>query len=575
MSCAPGLWPREKTKASAPESERKVYDALKEGLPAGWYAWHSMKLMDRDGWEGEGDFVIAIPERGFLVLEVKGGRITKRDGRWYQYDQEMKKDPRAQAHQFAKLLDNRLRAKGCTAPGYGILTIFPDTAFDTAPTQDDLNATLLGEMELPYLNEALKSHLDAAFPDNPRRAVGNWINALHELWDEVWTADLKLGTRHEINEENRIQLDATQLAVLNNIGRAGRVLVTGGAGSGKSLLARKRALMAAEAGQRVLVFCFTDALVRHLRQTIDNDLVQVETVGRFAAELLRRAGMADQIDEDSPEFWKNAPLQAAVEALPADADRPDMVIVDEAQDLGENEWYLIQEMAKDRDCWVFYDPRQAFWPDRKIPGWVEKMFPCDLPNAYRCPPPIMALANGLVGDKPDMELIRKGVEEQTIRLLLAVNKNQYAVEAEREIGRLVSEGLEPGDITIISLAGQSATDTVIRRPELGHQKLVRADAADAPARVVADTFLRFKGLERPAVIVTDLDDLRVKDRMGTRLHIALTRALDFVRIVGTAADFENGGLLEDVLKIQQEISSRKTQAEEAARAEQRQYRKNP
>jgi len=573
MACAPGLWPREKTKASAPESERKVYDALKDGLPAGWYAWHSMKLLDKNGWEGEGDFVIAIPDRGFLVLEVKGGQITKRDGRWYQYDREMEKGPREQAHQFAKLLDSRLRAKGFTAPGYGILTIFPDTAFDNAPTQDDVCRTLLGEMDLPYLNEALKSHLDTAFTHDTRPAVGNWINALHELWDEVWTADIKLGTRHELSEEARIQLDKNQLAVLNNIGRAGRVLVTGGAGSGKSLLARKRALMAAEAGKRVLVFCFTDALVRHLRQTISNDLVQIKTVGRFAAELMRRAGMAEQIDESSPEFWKNAPFQAAADALPPDSERPDIVIVDEAQDLGENEWYLIQEMARDRDCWVFYDPKQAFWPDRKIPDWVAGMFPCDLPNAYRCPPPIMALANGLIDGNPNMELIGRGVEDRTIRLLVAVNGNQYATQTEREITRLISEGLEPGDITIISLAGQSATNTVIKCPELAHQKLVRADAADATAHVVADTFLRFKGLERPAVIVTDLDDLRVNDRMGTRLHIALTRALDFVRIVGTAADFEKCGLLAEVLKMQQEISSKKAQAEAAAKAEQPKYRK--
>jgi hypothetical protein len=47
---------------------------------------------------------------------------------------------------------------------------------------------------------------------------------------------------------------------------------------------------------------------------------------------------------------------------------------------------------------------------------------------------------------------------------------------------------------------------------------------------VADTFLRFKGLERPAVIVTDLG--KVTDRFDVRVHIALTRALDVVRVVG-------------------------------------------
>ena len=446
MACAPGLWPREKTKAAAPESERKVYDALKDGLPAGWYAWHSMKLLDRDGWEGEGDFVIAIPDRGFLVLEVKGGQITKRDGRWYQYGQEMKKDPRAQAHQFAKLLDSRLRAKGFTAPGYGILTIFPDTAFDTAPTQDDVCGTLLGQMDLPYLSEALNSHLDAAFPDNPRRAVGNWINALHELWDEVWTADIKLGTRHELSEEARIQLDATQLAVLNNIGRAPRVLVTGGAGSGKSLLARKRALMAAEKGQRVLVFCFTDALVRHLRQTIDNDLVQVETVGRFSAELLRRAGLAKQIDESSPDFWKNAPFQAAVDALPPEGERPDMVIVDEAQDL-EPEWIrplfnLLRHPDQD-PVLLLEDPAQSLY--RAAQHQVGQPWRLDLSLRQH---PAIRRATCLAFPSCGWEPTSDGTED-VVRFVKSDPKT-WRRDLETVLGDLAKESILPRQVMILS-----------------------------------------------------------------------------------------------------------------------------
>ena len=60
--------------------------------------------------------------------------------------------------------------------------------------------------------------------------------------------------------------------------------------------------------------------------------------------------------------------------------------------------------------------------------------------------------------------------------------------------------------------------------------MVRADSPEIGGNVVADTFLRFKGLERPAVIVTDLG--KVTDRFDVRVHIALTRALDAVRVVG-------------------------------------------
>ncbi len=51
-------------------------------------------------------------------------------------------------------------------------------------------------------------------------------------------------------------------------------------------------------------------------------------------------------------------------------------------------------------------------------------------------------------------------------------------------------------------------------------------------RLVADSFLRWKGLERPAVIVTDLPDGDLS-QLGIRMYVALTRALVCARLVGT------------------------------------------
>ncbi|MGA9652573.1 MAG: ATP-binding domain-containing protein, partial [Polyangia bacterium] len=60
--------------------------------------------------------------------------------------------------------------------------------------------------------------------------------------------------------------------------------------------------------------------------------------------------------------------------------------------------------------------------------------------------------------------------------------------------------------------------------------LARADAADASEHVVADTFLRFKGLERPFVIVTELVHGEGM-KYHVRMHIALTRATSGVIVV--------------------------------------------
>ena len=59
--------------------------------------------------------------------------------------------------------------------------------------------------------------------------------------------------------------------------------------------------------------------------------------------------------------------------------------------------------------------------------------------------------------------------------------------------------------------------------------------------LVADTFLRWKGLERPAIVVADLSegDLR---QLYIRLNIAVTRAMAFVRFMGTAGAISMTGV---------------------------------
>ncbi len=70
---------------------------------------------------------------------------------------------------------------------------------------------------------------------------------------------------------------------------------------------------------------------------------------------------------------------------------------------------------------------------------------------------------------------------------------------------------------------------------------MKATDEDACDNIVCDTFLRFKGLERPAVIVTDLRF--VIDNYGLRMNIALTRAMGVVRIVGAEGEIEKDVIL--------------------------------
>ena len=232
------LYPNEQPRPTSSHAELRVYDALQSGLPKGWTAWHSLRIQTKDGTEGEGDFILVDPARGLLVIEVKGGAMEARDGRWFQNGQPLRQSPRDQAHGYLDKLIRRLRNQGTPVPAHGIATWFPDTPVDEdAPFQDDLRGRLLGANHLAWCAEALPDVIEQAIGSHVRPVEPSTIKALHALWGETWTPRLSLGQRLRVDEADRLQLDQSQAQLLSGLSRNHRLLVTGGPGTGKTLLA--------------------------------------------------------------------------------------------------------------------------------------------------------------------------------------------------------------------------------------------------------------------------------------------------------------------------------------------------
>src|SRR5438046_7289622 len=79
-------------------AERRLYEMFRVQLSDEWTVFHHVPWQIRDlqggARDGEADFVIAHPDQGILILEVKGGNI-RYDGatkQWYSNDYEIK-DP--------------------------------------------------------------------------------------------------------------------------------------------------------------------------------------------------------------------------------------------------------------------------------------------------------------------------------------------------------------------------------------------------------------------------------------------------------------------------------------------------
>ena len=80
----------------------------------------------------------------------------------------------------------------------------------------------------------------------------------------------------------------------------------------------------------------------------------------------------------------------------------------------------------------------------------------------------------------------------------------------------------------LAAAGHLTAESTAEQAGAGLDMLT--DDERAASQVVADTFLRFKGLERPFVIVAEVAKGRTTE-FGTRMHIALTRGTVGVTLI--------------------------------------------
>ena len=254
--------------ASTPQSEKRVFEALKK-LGDDWVVVHGLRFVapahgKRPPRNGEADFVLIHPRYGLIVLEAKGGRYEVERGDWYTYPGgqrvPMDSSPFDQAtrnrYDLAEHLFQQTAIRGLRM---GHAVAFTDSAPRGNLGPAAPSAIVVDGTELTDLPAAVRRICAHWFPASSRGLSDPELEQV--LSTLAPTASITADRRYAIDvtlidvqqrTEREIEWTGEQLDVIAATEPGAFVSVHGAAGTGKTIIAARRAAELAAAGLRVV-----------------------------------------------------------------------------------------------------------------------------------------------------------------------------------------------------------------------------------------------------------------------------------------------------------------------------------
>ena len=507
-------------------AEFQTYRAF-ENLDESWCVFYGVAWQAQSHGrqrDGECDFVLLHPRHGLYAVEVKGGsEIGVIDGEWYTTKAgkriSLKQSPFSQAVKSKNVLkdylEDGIQSFQANQP-IGHFVVFP------SHTQEG-NLTAEAPREIICDTNDLASFTNW-FPS----LLAHWnisVNYSADLFESVKsrlapTATLKnsLSVRVRTSERALVELTEGQFTAMEIMRRHRRTLTLGGAGTGKTLLAKARAESLAKSGFRTLLVCFNRPLGELLADDLEDPLLTVGSFHSICFEVAERAKLLP--DGERNEGWWDTELPLAFEVGAEVLDiKYDAIIVDEGQDFHPDWWTALFDVLSDRSdaiFAVFADSNQNIYREKWIPPF--DVDPFELNVNCRNTIEIAARFTKLAGTTTET----KGTHGIHPTVKIANTDNQVAKAVRASVKLFLDEArVSPADMVVL----------VNRKSELELAQAELQDIGGAAAKIPVETIQRFKGLEATAAIVI----LRTVDSLefDPLVYVGLSRARSLLHIICT------------------------------------------
>lgn len=348
-------------------AERLLYKAFQEQLSNNFAIFHAISWQVTDSHsgvkDGEVDFIIACPNLGILVMEVKGGaiRYDSTENEWYS-DIHSIKDPFKQARQSKYSLLNLLKEQPYWSQRWisiGHAVAFPDIIVNGKLSLDAPKEIILDSTHLKNLSSWVKDVFNYYHHQDKHQSKldDRGIQELTQTLSPSIEIHRSMSSEIRTQENELIRLTEQQFRLLDFLGKHQRVAISGCAGSGKTLLALEKAYRLNAQGFSVLLTCFNKGLAEFLRKSAGKRKgLYVCHFHALCKKLAIKAGIDLNVYQNynlDVLFNKIYP-ELLVDAANKLNWRVDAVIVDEGQDFGENLWLALKCLLNDPDKGTFY-----------------------------------------------------------------------------------------------------------------------------------------------------------------------------------------------------------------------------
>ena len=521
-------------------AEKEIFFNLKDECPDDWMVFHSFQLKAHETkMEGEIDFLVLVPNYGVLVLEVKGGVISCENGQWMSGENILKESPFAQAsgnfNSLRELVDEAYQKYILT---YALA--FPDVSFTQSSPEIDAwrvydertKVATIDRFIISVLSKFEKDFCDKMKIQQLKKPAANETKSLSQLLRPNFEMAITRKRRNEQFERLFKAFTEEQYAIIDAASENEQIVIKGGAGTGKTVLAIQHARKEMSEERRVLLLCYNDALAEHLASQFDESETGIVVSGfhnflKSHVSLQRPSYGEAAIDN----YYKIELPTAFVNHYANDFECFDTLIIDEGQDLfRENYFYVLDAVLKggltegrfamfaDFDGQSIYTEKDAEKMTELLHSFTKPMT-LKLTKNCRNTREIAEFAKKHTGFAAK-EFVAQSINGKKPGFSYYSDEHEAQQMIKKRIDEFVESGVSLRDI--ICLSPRSLENSVFQNCQLFELNDFRKSREMMSNKINFSTIQSFKGLDAKIVILTSFNQKQWNDKK--LLYVGMTRA---------------------------------------------------